>query len=151
MSRPTGPGGEVLAAGGIVVRPDEDGLFVAVVHRPHRGDWSFPKGHVEEGEQLAAAALREVEEETGFRCRNDHDLGTVAYVDARGRPKVVAYWAMSLLDGEFSPNAEVDELRWCTPQAARQTLSYDTDRAVLGRLAHLMAAEESGRCRGSIP
>ena len=48
------------AAGGVVV---SDGRFVAI-ERHGRPD--LPKGHVEEGEEVVAAALREVEEETGL-------------------------------------------------------------------------------------
>src|SRR5919107_5088546 len=56
---------EVRAAGGLIVR---DGR-VAVVHRPKYDDWSLPKGKLDPGEGFVEAALREVEEETGFRAR----------------------------------------------------------------------------------
>ena len=52
----------VKAAGGIVVDPDT-GLMLLI--RRH-GMWDLPKGHVEAGETLAAAALREVAEETSL-------------------------------------------------------------------------------------
>src|SRR5205807_10525382 len=60
---------EVLAAGGLVWRPGEDGPEIAVVHRPKYDDWSLPKGKLDEGEDFEAAALREVQEETGLRGR----------------------------------------------------------------------------------
>src|SRR5207253_445579 len=59
----------VLAAGGVVWRRGEgDQLEVVLVHRPRYGDWSLPKGKLDPGEDHRAAALREVEEETGLRC-----------------------------------------------------------------------------------
>ena len=64
----------IRAAGGVLRR---DGL-IAVVHRPHRGDWSLPKGKLEDGEDDATAAVREVLEETGRRGTIEQDLGTVA-------------------------------------------------------------------------
>jgi 8-oxo-dGTP pyrophosphatase MutT (NUDIX family) len=114
----------VHAAGGVVLR---DGL-VAVVHRPRYDDWSLPKGKLDPGESFEEAALREVEEETGLRCRLVRDLPTVRY-DVRGRLKEVRYWAMEVADETpFVPNEEVDEVRWLEPAEAVALLSYDRDR-----------------------
>jgi 8-oxo-dGTP pyrophosphatase MutT (NUDIX family) len=114
----------VHAAGGVVVR---DGL-VAVVHRPRYDDWSLPKGKLDAGESSEDAALREVEEETGLRCRLVRELPTVRY-DVRGRLKEVRYWEMEVADQTpFVPNEEVDEVRWLDPQRALAQLSYDRDR-----------------------
>jgi 8-oxo-dGTP diphosphatase len=118
---------EVRAAGGVVVR---DGRF-ALVHRPKYDDWTFPKGKLDPGEDFEQAALREVEEETGIRCRLDRELPGSSYTDAKGRPKRVRYWQMEPLSGEFAPNDEVDELRWVEPTEAAELLSYDRDREVL--------------------
>ena len=65
------------AAGGVVVRDGE----VVVVHRPRYEDWTLPKGKLDPGETLEEAALREVEEETGLRCRLVRELPPVAYRD----------------------------------------------------------------------
>jgi 8-oxo-dGTP diphosphatase len=129
----------VRAAGGLVRRQPEPGrLEIAVVHRPRHDDWSLPKGKLDPGESWEEAALREVEEETGFRCRLTRPLGETRYRDAKDRPKVVRYWLMDLADGEdgrrFTPNAEVDELRWCTPEEAADLLSYEHDRALVRRI-----------------
>ena len=44
------------------------------------------------------------------------ELAPVGYRDHKGRAKVVRYWLMEAVDAaEFSPNNEVDELRWCRP------------------------------------
>jgi len=115
------------AAGGLVVR---DGR-VLVVHRPKYDDWTFPKGKLEAGETDEECALREVEEETGFRCALGPELTSTSYIDRKGRPKEVRYWVMTVEDGEFAPTDEVDELRWVTPSQARWLLSYDRDRDVL--------------------
>jgi 8-oxo-dGTP diphosphatase len=109
---------------------------LAVIHRPRYDDWSFPKGKWEDGDvDDAATALREVEEETGFRCALGDHVGSTRYRDARGREKVVEYWRMRLADGEsgdvFVPNREVDELRWCTPAEAGRLLTYAHDRDLL--------------------
>jgi 8-oxo-dGTP diphosphatase len=115
---------QVRAAGGVVVR---DGR-VAVVHRPRYDDWSVPKGKLDEGEGFEEAALREVLEETGLRCVLREELEATHYHDRKGRPKVVRYWRMEVQGGEFTPNDEVDELRWLAPEEARAHLTYDRDR-----------------------
>jgi 8-oxo-dGTP diphosphatase len=114
----------VHAAGGVVLR---DGRL-AVVHRPRYDDWTLPKGKLDPDESFEEAALREVEEETGLRCRLVRELPAVAY-EVRGRPKLVRYWAMEVEDETpFVPNDEVDEVRWLELQEALALLSYDRDR-----------------------
>ncbi len=120
----------VRAAGGLVVRDDK----VLLVHRPKYGDWSFPKGKCDKGEADVACALREVEEETGLRCEPLEEIGSTSYRDAKGRPKIVRYWRMRPLGGEFVPQDEVDEIRWETPERAAQALSYERDVGLLEQL-----------------
>jgi 8-oxo-dGTP diphosphatase len=130
----------VRAAGGLVVRRAPDGRrLVAVVHRPAREDWSYPKGKLEPGETFEAAALREVQEETGLRCRLGRFVGHTEYRDRKDRPKVVAYWVMEALGGIFRPSEEVDEVRWVDFAEAARLLSYERDRELLIVLA---AADE---------
>jgi 8-oxo-dGTP diphosphatase len=125
-------GPEVLAAGGLVVRPSPGGSAeVAVVHRPRYDDWSLPKGKLEPGEAWEDAALREIEEETGLRCELGEELAPARYLDRHGREKLVRWWRMTPLDGEFAPTAEVDELRWLEPRAALALLDYEHDRELV--------------------
>ena len=130
----------VRAAGGIVRRRVRRGRFrrrgqeVIVIHRPRYDDWSFPKGKAEDGESDEDCARREVLEETGLRCELEADAGRTDYVDAKGRPKRVRWWLMrSVEDTGFSPNEEVDELRWTPLGDAARLLTYDRDVALLDR------------------
>jgi 8-oxo-dGTP diphosphatase len=118
---------EVKASGGVVWRRAGDGLELAVIHRPRYDDWSLPKGKLDPGESWEAAALREVHEEIGARCTLGEELPPVSYADNKGRPKVVRYWLMEALDGEFSANKEVDELRWLPAAEAAAALTYPHD------------------------
>jgi len=122
---------EVRASGGVVWRRGGRGIEVALVHRPRHDDWSFPKGKLDAGETWEQAALREVEEEIGLRCRLGHELPPTAYRDNKGRAKVVRYWMMEPLDGEFVPSHEVDEVRWLAPDEADRLLTYEHDRHLL--------------------
>jgi 8-oxo-dGTP pyrophosphatase MutT (NUDIX family) len=120
----------VRAAGGIVVRDGE----ILLVHRPKYDDWTFPKGKAEDGESDEDCALREVSEETGFRCALLEEVGTTEYVDSRGRDKRVRWWLMEPLAGAFTPNHEVDAIRWLDPSDAARALSYERDVALLAAM-----------------
>ncbi len=121
----------VRAAGGVVWRRRGGDLEVVVVHRPKYDDWTFPKGKLDPGETEKEAAVREVVEETGFECELGRRLHSTSYVDAKGRPKRVDYWAMTVSGGRFRPNDEVDELRWVPIAKVERLLSYDHDLEVL--------------------
>jgi len=128
----------VQAAGGLVVRRQGGALEIIVVHRPVHDDWSFPKGKLEAGETFEIAALREVREETGMACRLLRFIGHTEYVDRKGRPKAVAYWVMAAVGGFFTPNEEVDELRWLSLENATRLLSYPRD----GELVAILTAAD---------
>ena len=126
---------EVRAAGGVVRRRRSDGEDeIVVVHRPAYDDWSFPKGKLEDGEREEDAARREVEEETGLRCRLERELVTTHYRDARGRSKSVRYWLMEPVSGSLAAANEVDDARFVRLEEARVLLTYPRDVEVLDAL-----------------
>jgi 8-oxo-dGTP diphosphatase len=125
---------EIHACGGVIVRyggHDKDQPFYALVHRPRYGDWSFPKGKLEPGEQHLDCALREVYEETGYKCKAGQELASTHYADHLGRHKTVRYWLMEITEGNFSPNEEVDTIAWLPFHLAEGTLTYPHDKEVL--------------------
>ena len=117
----------VRAGGGLVYRKRKGGVEVLVVHRPSYDDWSFPKGKQNPGEKLKETALREVEEETGYRCRLKGRIDQVQYPVGRNQVKEVSYWAMKVTSGRFRPNDEVDEVRWVEPDGACKLLTWPSD------------------------
>ena len=127
MTRP-----KVEAAGGVVWRGDPVSPQVALVHRPRYGDWSLPKGKLDHGEHPLLAALREIEEETGFVVRPGRRLASLRYDVAEG-PKRVRFWACHAVDGRFRANREVDRLWWGPVAQALPRLGHD--RAVLEQFA----------------
>jgi 8-oxo-dGTP diphosphatase len=125
----------IEAAGGVVWRRTSSGTVkVLLVHRPRYDDWSLPKGKLDPGETHKAAALREVEEETGLHCKAKAELVELRYTDRKDRPKRVRYWAMEPVSGEFEPNDEVDEIKWVAADDAARWLTYDHDVDVVDDL-----------------
>jgi 8-oxo-dGTP pyrophosphatase MutT (NUDIX family) len=100
---------------------------------PAYDDWSFPKGKLHQGETEAEAALREVQEETGLRCRLGREVGTTAYRDPKRRPKTVRYWEMIPTGDTLAAANEVDDARWMPVGEARRALTYEHDRRILDR------------------
>ena len=126
----------VLAAGAVLWRPNGNpaGPEVAIIHRPRYDDWSLPKGKVDPGETEPVTAVREVREETGYTSHLGRRLTAVSYPVEEGIKKV-RYWAARCVDGAFTPNAEVDELKWLPVAEAMKQLRYPHDRKVLRRFA----------------
>ncbi len=120
----------IRAAGAVITREGSDGTEYLLIHRGYRQDWSFPKGKLDPGEHVVTAAVRETREETGFAIRLGLPLPTQVYL-VKGNQKTVNYWMGTILEGEFTPNSEVDEIRWVNYKAAKKLLTYDHDIDVL--------------------
>ena len=122
---------DVLAAGAVVFRP---GGEVLLVHRPKYDDWSFPKGKLDPGEHPAAAAVREVEEETGLRVRLGVPLPGQRYEVVTGT-KHVSYWVARVLGhddvSDYDVNDEIDEVVWLSAADALVRLTYERDRRTM--------------------
>ena len=136
----------IRAAGGLVWREDGGGRRrLAVVHRPHRKDWSLPKGKLEDGERWEDAAVREVREETGCDARIVSFAGVVHYVPDR-TPKVVLFWNMELVSkGPLHFPEEVDEIAWLTAPEALRRLDHDTERDSCSRRSSCVSSSPGPR------
>lgn len=124
-------GGIIEAAGGILVRKTRQGKHIAVIHRSRYDDWTLPKGKREKDETFLEAARREIEEETNCRVQPGKFIGCMSYV-VNGMPKIVLYWHMTVIgEKPFTPNVEVDKLRWVTVKQAIKILSYDGEKKLV--------------------
>jgi 8-oxo-dGTP diphosphatase len=128
----------ILAAGAIVWRKgNTSSLQVALIHRPKYDDWSFPKGKCEVGEELIACAHREVLEETNIATEFGPFLGDVSYQTEQG-PKRVYFWsAKSIAEKTFTPNSEVDQIKWVELKMVKQLLTLQSDREIFDKFIHL--------------
>ncbi len=122
----------ILAAGALVWRKSkEKKIEIAVIHRPKYNDWTIPKGKVEINESSIACAYREVIEETSLETEFGMYLGEVKYQSLDG-PKQVSFWSAQVVkENTFTPNSEVDEIKWVEAAKAAKFLSLDSDREIL--------------------
>ena len=120
-----------FSAGGLVV--DERGRVLLIRARDlrHQPVWTLPKGTLGPGESSADAALREVREETGYRCEVVRELDTATYWfqrDGQRIRKTVRWFLMRPLEKVGEHDHEVDEVAWLERDAALGRLRYDSDR-----------------------
>jgi ADP-ribose pyrophosphatase YjhB (NUDIX family) len=128
--------GKEYAAGGVVEKNGKV-LLVKVTNLQGEVRWTFPKGHLEKKETPLRAALREVEEETGWKCRNLGALALVRYSFKRnGRPvaKKVRWYRMEPVERTGTPDAvEIMKTKWVRKTAAAKDLSYPSDLKLIER------------------
>ena len=124
-----------------------------MVHRPRYHDWSWPKGKTENGENLVAAAVREVEEETGQIITLGAPLTTQRYRLGGGQTKEVHYWVGTPVPAGHAserlrtpvaraPRTEIDQTAWTSPERAADMLTRRGDRRLL---ADIVARAREGR------
>jgi 8-oxo-dGTP pyrophosphatase MutT (NUDIX family) len=123
-----------FSAGGLVF--DEQGRVLLIRARDLRGQpvWTLPKGALAPGESSADAALREVREETGYRCELERELAPVTYWfrrDGRQVKKTVRWFLMRPLEKVGDHDHEVDEVLWTDKEDALTRLRYDSDRRLV--------------------
>lgn len=122
------------AAGAVCWRIHHKTLQVMLIHRPDYQDWSWPKGKLDPGEHFQAAAVREVQEETGLDIVLGIPLPTARYRIPDVSDKTVRYWAARVPDSVHPKPPrpkEVDRTDWVTVEEADRRLTRRGDRAQL--------------------
>ncbi len=153
MSEGSGPAPQLVhAAGAVLWRESRGDLEVALIHRPRYKDWSWPKGKLDPGEPVAAAAAREVAEEVGVPVVLGVPLPLLRYRLPDGGAKQVRYWAAREAGPEdtaaLSARApvtpasvsEIDDVVWVRASTAAEMLTRPTDVRPLLALRGLWAA-----------
>ncbi len=134
---------EETSAGGLVVDSQRRAAVIGRMNSQGTLMWSLPKGHLEQGESLEAAAVREVTEETGITGRVLAPLGVIDfYFTAEGRRvhKTVHHYLLIAEGGELNnDDAEVEEVAWVPLDELPQRLAYADERRLLARVPELLA------------
>jgi len=123
------------SCGAVVYRYNNDVLEVLLIRHRFGGHWSFPKGHVEEGENEFQTALREVKEETNLSIRlRDGFRESVEYFPKPYIKKQVVYFlGLSLGDTAKRQEEEISELRWVPIDDAERMVSFANDKNLISR------------------
>jgi 8-oxo-dGTP pyrophosphatase MutT (NUDIX family) len=123
------------AAGCVIFNATPDGPRILLIFDQY-GQWTFPKGHLEAGESSAAAAIREVYEETGIQGELGALVQTIYYdVVKKGRTlhKQVDFFVMHTTQHTVTLQASegISDYRWVDATTAMTLLSYDQMKVVL--------------------
>ncbi|PWJ56743.1 ADP-ribose pyrophosphatase YjhB (NUDIX family) [Dyadobacter jejuensis] len=136
----------VKAAGGVVMKEDK-WLFMY-----RRKKWDLPKGKLDKSEKSKAAAVREIEEETGVKavikdklCTTWH---TYTFNGNRILKKTKWYVLDCVDDSTMAPQVEeqIEKLDWLTPKEAKTVLinSFSSIRFVISTLTKIQQKNEQG-------
>ncbi|MFD8629629.1 NUDIX domain-containing protein [Streptomyces hygroscopicus] len=113
----------------VAFTPGGDVLLVERDWPPYEGAWALPGGHVDPGETSRAAAVRELEEETGVQVAAA-DLRQIGVWDSperdpRGRYVTVAYAAVVPADTQIVPGTDARTARWWPLDNLPERLAFD--------------------------
>ncbi|MSO33774.1 MAG: NUDIX domain-containing protein [Candidatus Nanopelagicaceae bacterium] len=133
---------EEISAGGLVVDlSGKRGLLIGRHDKRGRTLWSLPKGHIEVGETPEAAALREVEEETGIISKITRSLGVIDFwfmAEGKRIHKTVHHFLFAEVSGDLSPQiSEVDVVDWFPLDEIATRLAYPDERKLIARSGDL--------------
>ena len=141
---------EATSAGAILFR-DTRGRREYLLLKSRPGDWEFPKGGVEGGEELQQTAIREVKEETGidqFRLLDGfrEDYSYVFEANGTTIHKTVHLFIAKSYEASAELSREHRDLQWRDYEQAINTVTQDGPREILEEaheyLEELAAKEE---------
>ena len=130
-----------ISAGGVLWNPAENKFYL--IYKKERDEWSLPKGHVNKGEELENAAIREVKEETGYQdigfIGGNAFLGKIEYQyknkEGKENFKVVYYYLMQLNADTFNETFERKEEGlvggWFDFEQAMSLIKFENVKSIL--------------------
>ena len=129
------------SCGGIFYRKFHGNTEILLIKHIKSGYWSFPKGHVENGETEEETAKREIKEETGIDVYIDSGFReTVTYSPRKDAKKEVVYFVARAKNYDYTPQLEeISEIRWVGIGQAHNLLVYDNDKLIVNKAKSFIA------------
>ncbi|MDE2717273.1 MAG: NUDIX hydrolase [Chloroflexota bacterium] len=93
----------------VLVTGSDKLLFVQRGAEPQIGKWCFPGGYVDRGEEVRAAARREVREETGLEVEITSLIGVYSLPS---NPVIVIAYSGEARSGELIPGTDAEDAGW---------------------------------------
>lgn len=116
---------KILKAGAIILSK-ENKRNVVLLFRGKHNDWSFPKGHIEEGEDAVQTMIREMKEETGLNIQILRNLPDIEYSYRDGTTiSTKMFLVNSLDDSLLKLEFDTDKIMWVDYMSVVDQVSYD--------------------------
>ncbi|MFA6252120.1 MAG: NUDIX domain-containing protein [Candidatus Paceibacterota bacterium] len=112
----------IKKAGGIIVNNNKS--KIAIIYRANSNDWSFPKGHIENGENPLNACIREIKEETGLSVELLKKLPDMNYENGSGDRVNLTMYLVQSKEISFIPEHPKDIIKWVDIDEVENILSY---------------------------
>jgi 8-oxo-dGTP pyrophosphatase MutT (NUDIX family) len=134
------------AAGCVVYTGGPEQRRFLLIRDPYER-WTLPKGHLEGAEDDQAAAVREVQEETGISGDLGPHIGMIIYsFYHHGQPieKRVTFFLMQV-DGSTKTTPQtsegISEVAWFPAEQARRMISYDQVRGIFDKAVGMLEVD----------
>ena len=117
---------KVKKAGCILL--DLENKTIALVYREKQNDYSFPKGHLEDGESLVECAIRETAEETKFDCEilEEEPVYIETYITPGGEDVEMYYFISKYIGSSNNKSTDTHETLWIPYHEVYEKLTYES-------------------------
>lgn len=122
------------SCGAIILYKENEETYKVLLVRNHNGrNYSFPKGHIEKGENEKETAIREIKEETGLDVEIVDDFREVSDYTPFGKIKkrVVFFMAQTFSDQVKIQEEELDSFKWVDLNVVDRICAYENDLRVI--------------------
>lgn len=132
----------MIIIAGCIVKKGNKILMVKEAKKKCYGQWNYPAGHMEEGEKITDAAIRETFEETGCKVKLTGVLPICSFDKSEGTRILVKFTADILEENLIFDTNEILDVQWIEIDTIKN-MSREELRSYDINIAHLKALEEN--------
>lgn len=132
----------MVVIAGCIVRKENKILMVKEAKKKCYGQWNYPAGHMEEGEKITDAAIRETFEETGCKVKLTGVLPICSFNKLEGTRILVKFTADVIEENITFDTDEILDVQWIDIDTIK-SMSKEELRSYDINMAHLKDLEEN--------